>query len=231
MAQMLKVTASGGNRKLGKGVATTYRPVGDTCPQDCKMLEKGCYAKRSFVGIHQRASRDNDHSLDKARNALFIRHHVSGDVFVNDVLDVEYVQMLIDWHTANPLVNGWMYTHRISAWVDAGFTADKIPSNLEVIASVDTEAERVYSIEHGFKYARIEVDADKSLAKNEVLCPFDKKKDAGAYADDIKVTCRDCQLCFADKHAERSIVFMYQKASKKQVKVDLTIGMEKGKVA
>jgi len=195
------------------------------------MLEKGCYAKRGFVGIHQIASNDTNHSLDNAKDARFIRHHVSGDVFINDRLDVEYVQMLVDWHAANPFTTGWMYTHRIQAWVDAGFTSAVIPSNLEVIASVDTENERLYALEHGFKYARIEVDADKPLASNEVLCPFDKKKDKGSYTDDIKVTCRNCQLCFADKHTGRDIVFMFQKASKKQVVVDLTIGKVKGKVA
>jgi len=231
MARMLKVTASGGNRKLGIGVATTYRPVGDTCPQDCKMLEKGCYAKRHHVGRLQSKSRELSDSLDIARDARFIRHHVSGDVFVGDRLDVEYVQMLIDWHTANPHVTGWLYTHRLEAWVVNGFTADTIPSNLEVIASVDTESERLYAKKHGFKYARIEVDADRPLASNEVLCPFDKQKDKGKTLEDIKTNCRDCQLCFAEEHEARSIVFMFQKVNKRQKIVDLTIGKVKGKVA
>jgi len=228
--QSLKVTGRGENRKLGIGVATTYRPVGSTCPQDCKMLEKGCYAKRGFVGIHQIASRDTHHSLDNARDARFIRHHVSGDVFTNDRLDVKYVQEIIDWHMAHPFATGWMYTHRIQAWVEAGFTADVIPSNLEIIASVDTENERLYAMKHGFKYARIEVNPDKPLPSNEVLCPFDKKKDKGSKTEDIKVTCRDCQLCFGAEHTGRDIVFMYQKAHR-QMKVDLTIGAIKGKVA
>ena len=230
MTRSLKVTGYGENRKLGIGVATTYRPVGPTCPQDCKMLEKGCYAKRGFVGIHQIASRDTHHSLDNAEDARFIRHHVSGDVFVNDRLDVEYVQEIIDWHTAHPFTTGWMYTHRIQAWVDNGFTSDVIPANLEIIASVDTENERIYAVKHGFKYARIETDPDKALPSNEVLCPFDKKKDKGSKTGDIKVTCKSCKLCFADEHAGRNIVFMFQKTYN-QTKVDLTIGLTKGKVA
>ncbi len=223
----LKVVGSGGNRKLGLGVATTYRVVGDSCPQDCKMLVKGCYAKRGYVGYHQKNSLNNHHSLNNAEDARYIRHHVSGDVFIDDRLDVEYVQMIIDWHNDNPQITGWMYTHRIQAWVDAGFTSDTIPSGLEIIASVDTEDERLYAVKHGFKYARIEIDPDKALPSNEVLCPFDKKKDKGSKTDDIKITCKSCKMCFAPEHSGKHIVFMFQK-TRNQKTVDLTIGKTKG---
>lgn len=93
MTQLL-ISPATQNKKLGKGVATSYRPVGDaavgdgTCPSGCKHLPfpKGtilpvisdgaetecenardgkCYTRKFLVDQQQNASRDRDDHLDR----------------------------------------------------------------------------------------------------------------------------------------------------------------------
>jgi len=204
--QMLKVTSSGKNRKLGHGVCSTYRPLGRTCPPGCQMLGD-CYGKRGHVFIQQKQALTDCHSLDKVDDRLYLRHCVTGDAFMDGELDRAYVQYLIDWHTAHPHTIGWTYTHDIEAWDAAGFTADTMPANLHVMASVDTEEQRQYAIAHGWRYARVEPDLDAKAGKGEVLCPFDVAK-LRLHVDDIDVTCKACKLCFKGK---KNVVFYLQK--------------------
>ncbi len=218
--QMLIVTRNGDNFKLGK-CATTYRPVGPTCPQDCALLGKGggCYAKRGFVAIHQRNALNSYHELDKANGVPLIRHHISGDVFLRDKLDTIYVDYILDWHKANPKTEGWMYTHRFQDWHKAGYS--HLTAGLTVLASVDTKKDKKAAKKAGWKYAYVTKDSNYKLEKDEIFCPFDAQKDAGKAMKDVKVKCKTCRLCFDSKVADKNIVFKYQKAkgNKKKGKV------------
>lgn len=198
----LSVIPHSENRKIG-GAAATYRPIGDsgcgTCPSTCA-LKDICYAKKGRARFPEQRSHDAYGDLEEIAHACknTVRHHVSGDVFFNDKLDTAYVRKLIDFHKAHPDILGWLYTHRISDWDAAGFTADSIPANLIVIASCDHEDDVQYAKLHGWKYALIVVSADSEegqLREGEVYCPFDRAKDHGKLVDDINVTCTKCRLC------------------------------------
>jgi len=191
------------NRKIG-GAACTYRPIGEsgcgTCPSSCGIKDL-CYAKMGVTRFTEIRSKDRMGDLEEiARfNRTLVRHHVSGDCFKEDRLDSPYVAMLIRFHEAHPEITGWLYTHNIRAWDEAGFTSDTIPDNLVVLASCDDAQDVEYAKLHGWRYARIvlsESAPDGKLEENEVYCPYDKQKDHGKLIDDIKVTCTRCRLCF-----------------------------------
>ena len=203
----LRIVTKSGNRKLGSEVVSTYRPVGPTCPANCSMLNKGCYAQRSFTGIAARNSATKNDSFDEILKSgkTLVRHHVSGDVFANDTFDKEYVSSLIEFHQKNPQVKGWLYTHRLADWIKAGYTANRIPENLVVIASCDKLSEQIYAKKNGFRYAR--VTEVMSRGQGEKLCPFDHSLHTGKLIEDIKVTCANCKLCFNSKE-KANIVFL-----------------------
>ena len=80
------------NAKLGEGVATNYRPVGDsaigmgTCPSTCAMLNNGCYANKGLVRMQADKSRRQFDSLSKLleKGSQFVRLHTAGDFFKSD---------------------------------------------------------------------------------------------------------------------------------------------------
>lgn len=93
------------------GVPSTYRPVGSTCPADCRfLLDRSCYALSGNVREHQsRAADDPQASAVSFAIALyaamlegtFARLHVSGD-FVGggssaggSQIDARYVRLII----------------------------------------------------------------------------------------------------------------------------------------
>ena len=45
------LTLDSNNSKLGK-MSATYVPIQKTCPTSCPLMDNGCYAKTSYVGIH-----------------------------------------------------------------------------------------------------------------------------------------------------------------------------------
>jgi len=203
--KMLKVTCFGRNGKIGVGVSTTHRPIGLTCPSTCALLGNGCYGQRGHTNIHQRRSADDDHHFGMLEDGFgLVRHGVTGDAYQNDALDADYVQAMIDFHAANEDWTGWLYTHRIQDWDKGGYTVDTMPAGLHVIASVDTEVDRQYAVDNGWRYARV-VDADNpALLDNEMLCPVDKAKRDGTKP----TTCKKCKACF---QGGRNIVFQLQK--------------------
>jgi hypothetical protein len=205
----LKVIPNSGNRKVGIGVGVTYRPVGPTCPQDCPLLEKGCYAKRGMTVFAAKASTDCDHDLRDLADSPsdLVRHCISGDAFKDDELDEEYVDGVIEFHDTHD-IEGYMYTHRIKDWVDAGYSNGyNIPDNMTVVASVDSLEERRLAKLAGFKTARV-IDEASEAVKGEVLCPFDKQVHDGVLVDDIKTTCENCRMCFGKEHKRLDIAFI-----------------------
>ena len=202
-ANNLKVVPDSKNRKLG-GAASTYRPIGETgtgtCPTTCA-VKNICYAKTGLTRFSERLSDGSYGDLEAIfrANKSLVRHHVSGDCFLpGDRLDVKYAQMLLAFHKAHPEITGWIYTHRIQAWDEAGITADKIPVNLTVLASCDKEEDVEYAKLHGWKYARVSLLSTRNgdRREGEVYCPYDRAKDHGRPITEINVTCSRCKLCF-----------------------------------
>ena len=211
----LKVVPNSENQKVG-GAACTYRPIGmnacGSCPSTCGIY-KECYGRNGFVRYTEQRTRTSQDDLEAIATACksHVRHNVTGDVFVNDKLDVEYVNEIIAFHKRHPHITGWLYCHRIRDWDDAGFTADTIPTNLFIMASCDKDEEVEYAREHGWRYARTTMKQNARKVNNEVYCPFDMAKENGALIADINLSCVTCKICF---EGEVNVVFMLQDSTR-----------------
>lgn len=207
------------NAKLGSGVATSYRPVGNsakgngTCPSKCPLLpENGgtCYTRKFLVNRQQKNSWARNDSLDRflEKGAKFIRLHTSGDFYVNDQLDEDYVNSVIDWSKEHEDVTLWTYTHDIRKFIDKNLTYEKeeIPENLHIVASCDSLEEKTLANDNGFRSARV-IDSKEDKLTDETLCPYDLALHKG---EKPKTTCVDCTLCFNPKH-KKNIAFLRQK--------------------
>ena len=207
------------NRKTGP-MANIYRTVGVTCPSSCPLLEKGCYAKRWPVAFH--ANRAQERTLDfngflkrvkKENPSKIVRLNVSGDVFLNDEVDTEFLNELIDGAKNNPDITIYGYTHGFEKVHKAGFTPDKFPANLTLLASVDSEEEAAKAKAFGWKYARVERDYSKKTNEGEVFCPIDSAKAKGKGHE---TTCATCRLCFGQEYKDTNIVFKYVTGGRKR---------------
>lgn len=205
----LKVVALSMNVKVGP-MAATYRPVGDTCPTSCALLGNGCYAQKGNVNIHQNRAANNYHELDIAygKGATMIRHHVSGDFYKDNTFDAEYFEFVIAWHRANPRMHGYAYTHRIADVIAAGYTADTLPSNFVLMASLNDGEEQDSALldsirAAGFRYTRVVTGTKEALAgrrNGEAVCPEQLSQRTNQ-----KITCTTCKLC---THGKTNVVFI-----------------------
>lgn len=208
MQKRLKVVPMGNNAKLGPGVATTYRPVGPTCPPDCAMAD-ACYAKRGRVAIQARASEGDTDDLRAAAGNTLIRHVVSGDWFREGadgrkLVDRELLAEAIELHTSAPWLTGWGYTHAAERIDRAGFGPESWPANFCILASCQGIEEKERLNEAGWVTARvIEEPSDKT--RDERLCPVDAQKRAGI-PQEQRSTCARCRMCFDGKN--RNIAFL-----------------------
>ena len=201
------VSAHSQNRKLGPGVAATYRKVGATCPSDCPLLNAGCYAQRGHtVFVERRAGKIND-SLEKANGVGFIRHLVSGDWMKETtdgrkVVDRGLLRRVIAWHKKRKqrFTIGWGYTHAAKRLMKAGFGPKQMPHNLEILASCSSVEEAKDLQDDGWRTARVTKKLDAQ--PGESYCPVDLAK---KQKKDCSETCMTCRLCFA---SETNIVFL-----------------------
>ncbi len=209
------------NAKLGAGVATTYRPVGDaakgngTCPGTCPHLPEnggGCYTRKFLVNRQQKLARDRNDDLDRLllKGAKLVRLHTSGDFFMPDdngghKLDAEYLQEVIDWCRDHSDITVWTYTHDVRKMIEAGFSysENSFPSNLHIVASVETPIEATIAKSNGFRTAQV-IATVEDKPKNSTLCPYDL-----ALSKNVKptATCANCTLCFNPKH-KKGIAFI-----------------------
>ena len=216
------------NRKLGDGVAVTYRPVGDsangtgTCPSNCPLLPEksgACYTTSFLVNRIQRMSRERDDpisKLDKNKTG-FVRFNVSGDIFrqtdIGFDLDREHLDEIIDWCVRNPKTTAWLYTHNIGLLIAHSYTYvnESFPPNLHIIASVESLDEREYAKSFGFRTSRV-IQTEDAKIKGEAFCPYDlhlSRQGSRRKGDPPRITCATCKLCFSEKH-KKDIVFMQQ---------------------
>lgn len=211
------------NAKLGQGVATNYRPVGDaakghgTCPSTCMHLPEnggGCYTKKFLVNNQQRNSWKRNDPLERflEKKAKLIRLHTSGDFFKagpnGHQLDQEYLDQIIEFSRAHSDVTIYTYTHDIRKLIAAGYTyaAGSFPDNLHIVASCDTMGEKVEALAAGFRVARV-IDDMGEKEGDETLCPYDL---ALFNKEKPTTTCQKCTLCFNPKH-KKNIAFLKQR--------------------
>ena len=209
------------NAKLGVGVATSYRPVGDagaglgTCPGTCPHLPDNggqCYTRKFLVNRQQKLSRERFDSLDRAleKGSKFFRLHTSGDFFTTGengehTLETSYLMEVIEWCKANPDVTAWTYTHDVRKMIEAGFSysENSFPSNLHIVASVESTEERMMAKSHGFRTAQV-IDTVQKQEIGTTLCPYDLALSNG---EKPTTTCANCTLCFNPKH-KKDIAFL-----------------------
>jgi hypothetical protein len=204
---MLTVIPNGNNAKLGPGVATTYRPVGPTCPPDCAIAAV-CYAKRGRVAIHADRSEGRRDALRKAAGNTLIRHLVSGDWFREaadgrKLVDRNMLTEAIELHTQCPWLTGWGYTHGAERLHRAGFGPGSWPANFRILASCETEERRAKLKQYGWQTARVITDKCQK-APDEFLCPVDSQKRAKVPANQ-RTTCARCRRCF---NSDSDIAFL-----------------------
>lgn len=194
---MLKTVPNGNNSKLGSGVATTYRPVGITCPSSCPLLGAGCYAQRGRVAIHAKQSENDAGELQKLAGNTLVRHLVSGDWLKPNakggrIVDRALLRGVIALHKAATWLKGWGYTHAAEQLDKAGFGPANWPANFTILASCHTAEDKAAHNARGWATARV-IDQPSERLPDEILCPVDAAKYAGKQP---KTTCARCRKCF-----------------------------------
>ena len=184
----------------GRPVYAVYRPVGSTCPQDCALLDAGCYAQQGNVNIHQkRAGEETFNPVMWALGLPFgslIRWNVSGDIVGPD--GELYRQAIKLAHTLRPDLRGWSYTH---AWGDMELLqwSQSLPANVRIVASLDDFQDRHLALSMGWRtVAHVVETADgKGYTDDEAR----ETKHAGSLpcpAQRVAVGCADCLACSRD---------------------------------
>lgn len=198
------LTMSSENAKLGKGCATTYTPIANTCPASCPLRGAGCYAQAGHTAIHLKrletsldglspealAHIEASEIVDAARSGRVkqgtpLRLHTFGDCRT-----AEAARILGDAcrHWPGPV---WTYTH---AWRDVPRSAWGDAPNLSVLASLDSASDIRAANLQGYDMTAIVVAehaGPKAYAVEGgrvVPCPNQT----------LGKTCAECRLCFGE---------------------------------
>lgn len=210
-----------GNAKLGPRIGTISRPVGATCPGDCPLLGKGCYADRlqrfrpGVLGAWNKNVEADWKAwslqvADDLSKVTALRINVAGDVLLDGRLDRGFVAALLRafrHHVAlGGSTPGWLYTH---AWREL---APHVPFlrkvGVQCFASLHgrNHAEWEEAKGYGYRIAMASVRTKKSwvpgtnigLWENQMMvCP----EQAGT-----RKSCQDCGWCFRPK--DYGVVFL-----------------------
>lgn len=229
----------GGNAKTH--LPGNYRPVGASCPSSCPYLpdEKGksqCYATRGHVALAQkRSNTDLEKSLTSAaiimvsavNTGTHARLHVSGDFFVNDVLDTEYIDglmvigKLVQRITGIFKVRAYSYTHakgladlrKIAKLKDAGIVvlqSDSIVAGGAIIADWD----KLPELRKRHKGLHI------------VKCPAQMPAVKTRQGTEKKASCATCDLCITAKERNICVAFKPDYQTKAQTPQLVQIGVK-----
>ena len=188
------------NGKTGP-IPTTVTSA-DTCPDECPLKAKGCYAKGGPLAIHWRAVTEGKRggTLDALCDAIMAlpegtlwRHNVAGDLpGEGDIIDDSAMHQLIG---SNGRRRGFTYTHKpphvgnnahlIAHANDMGFTVNLSANTL---AHADTLAVLnigpVVVVQDAIEGTR--ADTVTPEGRKVATCP-------ATYREDI--TCKTCGLC------------------------------------
>lgn len=222
MSDGLRVTKgpTGNTKLVGDNKNTpfyaTYRAVGLSCPSDCRLLNAGCYAQAGNVAIQMRgrySENDGDiflREIERLPHGAALRLHVSGDVMRDggkdgsNVLDVEYLNALIEGAKRRPDISMYGYTH---AWKRINREEFVFPANLTLNASCDTPEDVVEARAAGWDTTTV-VPAETTGKRygDTVVCP---NQTTG-------LTCDKCRLCFKSNRP-LTVAFKAHGVSKRKV--------------
>lgn len=209
--EALTYIQAGGNAKLGPGIATMSRPVGETCPTDCPLLGTVCYAERlenfrpTVRAAWRRSIAPEWGDLAREFRSLpprikAFRIHVGGDFLWAGRIDTPYLRDLASAIEGTHLP-GWCYTH---AWRQLGPWRARFESlGVRMYASIHTEREATEAFRSGWRLAyepgrRLkppEMPRELTVAGERALtCPEQRKG----------IPCDRCGLCW---RAGRHVVF------------------------
>lgn len=177
--------------KLGHGVARSMSEAGPMCPDECTLKGAGCYAEYGPTGMHgRRAAKMATDILEAVkklpRNWLF-RHNVSGDFFLKNEPNEEYIQDVKRMAVIRKDITFWGYTHGPKRLLKYGL--NKL-ANLTINASCDTPQDIIAMHEAGMPTVTTVEPGGKPVIELDmyfiVVCPARK---------DNNVKCSDCKLC------------------------------------
>jgi len=235
MDGVLYVSDSGNTKLMGsKKVDATYVSIQASCPKDCPLMESGCYAQLSYVGItNSRLEKESAGasalSVAKAEvNAIDtsyggkcvpigrdLRLHVSGDS--KTVGGTCLINKAVGRWKERGGGDCWSYTH---AW-------KKVPrkewSNVSILASVSNVEEVAKAREQGYAPTIVVGNFDGAKAfylegseTKWIPCP----------AQTREVGCSDCRLCMRSDYlfnANVGIAFEAHGIKKSSLKRKLSI--------
>lgn len=207
MPTMIKAVEKSSNSKTGC-VSATYAPIA-SCPADCPLKDRGCYAKTGNVGIHvSRLDRDavghfkqdiaenESKAIDGLSGKRPLRLHVSGDCATTQA--ARTVSAACDRYTKRHGQPVWAYTH---AW-------RKVPraawGSVSVWARVHSAADVKAALRAGYAVNVVKDLQGAKMSKTDgvtyIACP----------ATRTDKNCLSCKLCFkADRMREKKIVIAF----------------------
>lgn len=207
----LRTVPVSGNAKTGK-MAVTYRQVGETCPSTCPFLGNGCYAQHGNVNIWQaRSEYSNKDGISLFRFVMslpdnyMLRHHVSGDVMLNDSVDWGYIEWMNKSASARPDIVQFAYTH---AWKQIGVSPFR---GVTVNASCETVEDVKLAKSLGYPATMVvkSTEERKSWREDGIkfrVCPQQTNG----------VKCSTCKLC-TNPNRESVVVFLAHGSAKTKV--------------
>jgi len=204
-----------------------YRKVGDTCPSTCPWLGNGCYGEDYHVRLQQvRASNAVDATIasfiatamlsHKYRNRWPSRILVSGDFYLNDVVDRPLIEAL---KRASSYLQGFLRQEVISYGYTHGHDKALI-EELNTVGIVVLESD-YFGPGGAVVYSHDRIDELK--AKAEGFTPVKCASQASKHGK----TCATCTLCKDAKEKNLCIVFNPHGTNKKKVEMTMSFLLEK----
>ncbi len=180
------------NKKTGP-MAVTIANAPGTCPSECPFFNAGCYAQQGPSGIHsiraKQAANDLGAFIRDLPHAGKIRHFVSGDLMLDDEVNVPLINEMVSAHADRPDVKGYGYTH---AHKRPEISAQHLNSaeSLTYNASCESDEEVETALKQGWPVVRVVAKDTPKVVEMpmylQVVCP-------ATYKDDV--SCDKCMLC------------------------------------
>lgn len=205
MSLGVRYVKNSGNSKISgtNKVDATYVSIKSSCPKDCSLMGKGCYAENSYTGIHVRRLDEESYKLSSVQVARQeaqaikesynygqvppnrdLRLHVSGDS--RTVKGTRLIDNAVAGWKARGGRDCWTYTH---AWKHVHRSEW---SNVSTLASVNNISEVTAARRQGYAPAILVPEHPsnkayklKGSSVKWIPCPNQTRG----------VSCVDCRLC------------------------------------
>ena len=192
---MITLVNNSKNAKLGD-MSATYGKVGFSCPSTCSLLESGCYAKGGMVGIHAQKSAWETGDKERVTNWLnslpanrVVRLNVSGDVFLNDKVNYDYIEAVNDANIQNLQVYSYTHDYTKIDPTKVKFALNASCDTLEDVVRANNAGWATVTVVSATETRRrwsetVTVD-NEDFVLDMVLCP----------SQSVGLTCSQCKLC------------------------------------